>query len=177
MVRAERRGSGSSGSHFRFACLASGAVAVLAASVVTWWVVGDQTSTGFNEDELDYSLRAPGWALDHAEPAGVIGSMSLIVAVAVLGWAAVTRRINSQWLIVVASLMAVGVIAAAVYRFMTAGGIGANIGGGVSVILAAPVVVLLLLWSLVVTLMTMSEDRASRRETHDGADPQSPEFV
>ncbi|UWP80002.1 hypothetical protein [Dactylosporangium fulvum] len=72
----------------------------------------------------------------------------VIAALLVLGWATRRQHLDPRWWRVLGPLLAAGVIVGYGWRVMTAGVIGANIGAGLVVLFAGPVVAALLLWSL-----------------------------
>ena len=125
----------------RIAAVAMSAAAPLA----TWMLVGDLSSDGFTEDELDYIWRAPSvpWLLE-----AVIGAVALAVfvvsAVAVFH-AVLDGELPRNWLPTVVLPAVAGVLLGFGARAVTAGVIGANIGGGLFMLLGLPFVAVLLI--------------------------------
>jgi hypothetical protein len=118
----------------------AGIVAVAATPIAAWWLIGDQTFTGGRRDNLDYMYRAPSISGRTTTTAGVVALVAVAAASACL-YAAVRRRgFDSRWTAVVALLMMSGVVLAGVGRIVTAGVVGANIGGGVAIFFGAPTV-------------------------------------
>ncbi|MEU4691581.1 hypothetical protein [Actinoplanes sp. NPDC023714] len=124
----------------------------LAATTVTWWIVGDQTdpeaaSLGV---PLDYALRPLPLSTGQERLIGIAATVLLIAAVAVMIAAVVRRRADPLWLLLLLPLSLAAAIAGACHRIFTAGTIGANIGAGLVTFFVIPVgVVMLLLAGLV----------------------------
>ena len=119
---------------------------VLASPVVTWFAVGD---TSENVADPDYMFRPP--ALSGAEELSLGG---LAVGMALAGMAvlilAVTRRVvTNRELLFALPLLFAGVFIGMGARIVTAGVIGANIGGGIVVLIGPFVVMGLVLLSAV----------------------------
>jgi hypothetical protein len=147
----------------RYALLGCGLVAVVSAPAATWWLVGDLSAEGFTDDELDYMFRAPGWAERLAAPMGAAALFALLCAGAVLARVAATKRLQRDWLVVVSLLVLAGVIAAGIARLATAGVIGANIGGSLSIMFGAPAVAGILIWSGVMSFAILADNRKANR--------------
>jgi hypothetical protein len=114
---------------------------VMAVVVASWWLIGDVSVAHQEPDDLDYLFRAPeipGWITATAGLAGV--ALALATGRPLLG-ARTTRR-----------PAAVLLVAAVTYGFMarvvTAGVIGANIGGGMVLLFGLPLVTAVTLGAL-----------------------------
>ena len=125
---------------------ASAAAVVLFASVAVaaWWLIGDLSYTGPVDDDLglDYMMRAPdvpGWLTTGAGLAGV-GLALLSARILVMP---THTRAPALW------IAGAGALLAFMARVMTAGVIGANFGGGLSVLFGLPVVAAVTVVSLV----------------------------
>lgn len=125
--------------------VAAAVVSLPAAALAAAWLVGDQSSAGEMTD-LDFALRP----LDVAEGvqvgAGVAG-----LAVLGLGAVVVARGAPRAWP-VLACLAAAGLLVGGGYRVITAGGIGANIGAGLVVLIGGPLLLGLLLVAAVLAV-------------------------
>ena len=119
----------------RYIVLAMGGV-VLASPVLSWFVVGDTSEA----NGVDHMFRAPDL------PAAVqlvigLAAVGLAVTGAVVVVAGLHRGlVNTREVFAAAPLVAAGVFVGLAARVMTAGVIGANIGGGL-VLLFGPFVV------------------------------------
>ena len=123
---------------------------LVSAPVVSWWLPGDLTG------EKSKALAADGEVLDHMVdplPLGstaelVIGVLACLVAIAsaaVLIRATMARRIDPRWWTVLGPLVAAGAVIGFGWRMITAGGIGANVGGGLTLLFGLPIVAVLLI--------------------------------
>ena len=114
---------------------------VLATPVAIWFLVGDLSATQF--DDLDYLWRAP------VLPAPVellLGALATLVALASATMLAVALRrgqVRRQWSATVVPLCGAGAVAGYAGRVVSAGGIGANIGGAMMIFLAGPLILAL----------------------------------
>lgn len=132
---------------------------VIAVPVAAWWLIGDQSSVPAGADP-DYMVRPLGIA-PGAERAAGLGSLLLaVVAMPVLAWATRRRLLDWRWWIVLVQLLAAGFTIAAGWRVMTAGVIGANIGGGLMFIFGGPVVAALLGGALASSVALVKRGRA-----------------
>ena len=110
----------------------AGAGLVAATPVAAWWVVGDRSSRGF--DDLDYMFRPldlPLWVEMLAGAVAVAVVMFSLFALA-------EARLDGTQLRTLVLLTVAGVIIGAGWRCVTAGVIGANIGGGMVLLLGLP---------------------------------------
>jgi hypothetical protein len=126
----------------------AGIVAVIATPIAAWWLIGDQTFTGGRRDNLDYMYRAPHLSGRIATLAGAVALAAVVTGAAVLYMEARRRRVDSRWLGVVMLLMVSGVVLAGMDRIVTAGVVGANIGGGFAIFFGAPTVVAFAVWAV-----------------------------
>jgi len=131
----------------RGAPVAPALILVLAVPVAAWWLVGDQSTVPASMDP-DYAFRP--WSIGPvAARAAGIGSLAAGgAAAAVLIGLTLRRRLDVRWWAVLVPLLAAGAIAGAGWRVLTAGVIGANIGAGLVVFGAGPIVLGLLIWAL-----------------------------
>jgi len=117
---------------------------VMAVPVVSWWLVGDQSSVpaGAHPDFTFQGFEV-GPSVERA--AGIGSTVLAVVTMVVLAWAMYRRQIDWRWWGVLVLVMAAGFIVGSGWRVMTAGGIGANIGAGLVVFFGGPIVVALLI--------------------------------
>ena len=115
---------------------------VVATAVSSWWLIGDLTET--DPVDADYLLRPPAFLTAHERTIGVFGLIMLVIAmiVVVLGWRRARPRV--EWGILLTMWLIAAVAAGYAERVITAGVIGANIGGGL-LIFASPVAAILLI--------------------------------
>jgi hypothetical protein len=123
------------------------AALLLAVPVMTWWLVGDQSTVPLSADP-DYFIRP-----FHISPAleRVLGYGSVLVAIIaalLLTWASLRYGLDPRWWSVLGPLLLIGVLTGFGWRVFTAGVIGANIGAGLFIFFAGPVIVALLAWAV-----------------------------
>jgi hypothetical protein len=114
---------------------------LLSVGLASWWLVGDRSVVHQEPDDLDYLYRVPelpGWATAIAGLGGV--ALALATGRPLLG-ARATRR-------PAAVLLVAGVTYGFMARVVTAGVIGANIGGGMALLFGLPLVTALALGAL-----------------------------
>lgn len=132
-----------------YACLALGALAVLATPVFVYWWVGDLSSAPASN--ADYVMRPPDWSAAAVRGAA-FGSLCVIVFSTLLLLFAVWQRLlRWEWLGVVAQLVVAAATVAAGYRVATAGVIGANIGFGFFMMLGGPICLGLVVWAALIS--------------------------
>jgi hypothetical protein len=125
--------------------VAAAIVLVLAVTIVTWWQIGDQSST--TPDNADYVIRPPFRLSAAAERAVGTSSAALgIVAALWLIWASLGHGFRPAWWSVAGPLLLLGMLLGTGWRVFSAGVIGANIGAGLFVFVAGPVIVAVLAW-------------------------------
>ncbi|MFJ2084410.1 hypothetical protein ACI2KV_02160 [Micromonospora chokoriensis] len=142
-------------------------VLIVAVTVVFWWIVGDQTNEAARQldaegVELDYAIRP----VVNLGPAGerIVGVLACIGAIGAFGVLVLgtyTRKVAFGWWWVLIPLAGVGAIVGWFWRVLTAGEIGANIGLGLAVIYACPLLVVLLTAAAVAKLK-LQRDRERR---------------
>lgn len=123
---------------------------IVTTPVATWGLMGRQDAAGFEPAELDYLVR-PFAIPEGAETAiGVAAAVLAAGAAVLLGRASRPGpdRFDGRWWEVIGPLLAAGLLAGAIWRTVTAGVIGANIGAGLAILLGGPAVAGLVLWSL-----------------------------
>lgn len=128
--------------------LLAGVILPVATSVATWWLVGDlSVEPPAGGAAVDYLIRP--WPVDPRveRVLGWVASAVVVVVFGLLLWAALTHRLDPRWWSVLVPLSVVGVIAGAGWRVVTAGVIGANIGGGLVMVFGGLAVLALLLWA------------------------------
>lgn len=107
-------------------------IAVLTTPLVAWWLVGDQSTAA--EPDADYFLRAPSLPTAVEIIIGVVATTLLIGSVVVLYLGVADRR----WWSALLPVLVAGVLAGYVWRLVTAGTIGANIGLGLALMTLVP---------------------------------------
>jgi hypothetical protein len=130
-------------------------LAVLAVPVVTWWLVGDQSTT--SQDAADYVLRPPFRFSNRVTRALGTGALVVTVAAAaVLVVASASHSFDARWWSVVGPLLLLGILLAMGWRVLTAGVIGANIGAGLFVFFAGPITLALVGWVIFRTISLLN---------------------
>ena len=135
---------------------------VIATAVSSWWLIGDLTDT--DPVDADYLLRPPAFLTAHERTIGVFGLIMLVIAMAVVVVVWRRARPRREWSILLTVWMAAAVAAAFAERVLTAGVIGANIGGGM-LIFVSPVAAMLLIGISIWLLARVHRDQspAARR--------------
>lgn len=134
---------------------AAAVLIVLAVPVVTWWLVGDQSTT--RPDNADYVLRPP-FRLSH-KATRAMGTGALVVTVAAaasLIGASASHSFDPSWWSVVGPLLLLGILLGLGWRVFTAGVIGANIGAGLFVFFVGPVILALAGWVIFRTISLLN---------------------
>lgn len=136
---------------------------VLAVPVVSWWAIGDLSFRPDFPDSLDYMYRepylAPGLELAIGLSAVAVALMCLTVLVRATRAGLMDRR---YWLPLYVGAVT-GVFAAVIERSVTAGVVGANIGGSLLFFVGIPmdaIVVLVALGLVVAIEVTRRRHRA-----------------
>jgi hypothetical protein len=126
--------------------MAAAVCLVVVAPVIPWWIIGDQSIPGRNHDDLNYmiepSILLPPW-VEHT--LGLTSAMVALASVRVLTHAVRQQRLDPRWCVVLAPFVLAGLMLGAGWRVVTAGVLGANIGGGLLVMFGGPVVLVLML--------------------------------
>jgi len=115
---------------------------VVAASVSTlltvWWLVGDLTEHNRSYD-VDYLVRVPHVPAAATTFIGVIALAMLVATATALVAVVMRHRISAAWAPPATALVAAGALLALVERSVTAGSVGANIGGGMALLFMTPI--------------------------------------
>lgn len=123
-----------------------------AALLVTAWLVGDLSYRGPVDPRfpaLDYAYRSLPLSDGDYRTAGIVGLLVLVPA-------AVTAAQTARIRLVLACFAGAGALTGLMYRVMTAGVIGANIGAGLAVIFAGPLLLALLVTGAVLAVRRRS---------------------
>ena len=118
-------------------------VGALALPVAAYFVVGDQSTTEVANNP-DYMWRPPSWSQAGVAAAGSVCVGVVVVAVAVLVRERRRQRLADATVATVLLVAFAGLAVGGGYRVLTAGVIGANIGGGLVLLFGTPLVVALL---------------------------------
>lgn len=121
--------------------------AVATVPVVTWWLIGDQSSAPDPPLEFTYIVRAPDLphVLDFVVVAVAVAVLTGALALLVLETA--RGELAPRWWGPILASMATGAFLAACGRAVTAGTVDANIGGGLAVVGAVVLGLPLSAWS------------------------------
>ncbi len=123
---------------------------VVCVPFTTWWAVGDLSTT---TDHPDHLLRPI--PLTSAQESSIGWSATVLLGLSILvlvGLHRSGRRVDRTQLLVVAPLLALGLFLGVGYRIMTAGVVGANIGGGGVILtgfVCVPAMIVLSVWAAV----------------------------
>ena len=112
----------------------TGLAIAVAVPFATWALVGDQSIGG---TDLDHLWEPPQLSAGAERTIGVVSTLVVLAGVALLVVGRRRGRVAPRLLAMVGLLAAYGAALGAGYRVLTAGVIGANIGGGL-VLLALP---------------------------------------
>ena len=120
----------------------AGLMPVVAAPIITYALMGDQSST--NDPNPNYFIKPLA-----VSPSTVTTVASIATAMAMLGLAVLIPRwktgtVHPAWKRVVVCLVLCGILLGGFYRVATAAVLGANIGAGVMVLFAGPAFLALL---------------------------------
>jgi hypothetical protein len=129
------------------------ALAVVAtAPVVAWRLLPDMSTVDETEPNPDYMVRPVDLPTVLSVGIAVIAVVVFVGGLAVLLAATARRRFGPRgWFALALAVMA-GFMAALLARMVTAAVIGANIGGGLAVMVFGPVVVIVYAVSLIVAV-------------------------
>jgi hypothetical protein len=120
----------------------AGLAPVLASPVITYALMGDQSST--KDPNPDYFLRPPTISPSTVTTLALIATVLALVGLGVLVPRWNEGSLHAAWKRVVVCLVICGILVGAFYRVATAAVIGANIGAGVMVLFAGPALLALL---------------------------------
>ncbi len=135
-------------------------------AVGTWWLIGDLSSPSPPGTDLDYAFGP--WPIEPwlENAVGMAAVMVTVAGMAVAIVAVLAGRLPGQWLALMVGLLVAGLVAGWAVRVLTAGGIGANIGAGMVLLVIAPLLGLGVLlaagWALYLARHTHAM-RAGRR--------------
>ena len=137
------------------------AVAALAVAVpvAIWWMIGDLSFRPNDPDSLDYMWRQPTIDPAFANAAGWLAVLVVVASLFTLVWAARGRVLDSRWWLVVVLVTMAGIGLAVIERMVTAGVVGANIGGGLALFVGVPMVALALIAALTVSIWMWTSPR------------------
>ncbi|MGD9792393.1 MAG: hypothetical protein AB7V43_02830 [Acidimicrobiia bacterium] len=138
---------------------AAALMVVLSSPGATYWMVGDQSSRVEPGVQLDYSMRPPDWSPSAIAATGIVSLIAFVIGAIHLAFEVRRHRLDGRWLLVNMILASIGFVWAGAYRVMTAGVIGANIGGGLAILFGPPVTVFLLAAAGVLTVKTIRDNR------------------
>lgn len=134
---------------------AAAVLIVVAVPVVTWWLIGDQSTT--SAENADYVVQ-PSFRLSN-KTTRALGIGALVVSVAAAAWligASASHSFDLIWWSIVGPLLLLGILLALGWRVFTAGVVGANIGAGLFVFFVGPVVLALAGWVIFRTISLLS---------------------
>ena len=127
----------------------SGVVAITATAILSWWLIGDLTVT--DPRTADYLFRPP--ALSAATERSMVIGAAIALVLALIGLVLAWRKLGPapEWILVIGLWLAAGAAAGGLERVVTVGVVGANIGGGLA-LMVSPVAVIGLLGATVLVL-------------------------
>ena len=120
----------------------AGVVLVAATPIAVWWLVGDLSTTAVPDPDYMIHPIPMGAAVER-----LLGSSAVLlvgVSGAVLLGATWRGRLPARWWGVLVPLLAAGAFCGAGWRVLTAGVVGANIGGGLVLLGGGPIVLTLI---------------------------------
>lgn len=117
-------------------------VLIATAPVVTWWVVGpqDEHVPGRNPDDYDRLFEPVRLGAQAELTVGLIATALAVAALARLVTASMHGRFDPRWWFTIIGFAAIGAGIGFGYRIVTAGVIGANIGGGIMILFGTPMI-------------------------------------
>lgn len=137
---------------------------IIAVPVAAWWVIGDRSTAA--PAQADYLVRSP------ELPAWAQNTLGITALVVIVVFSVVLYRSHRKGLVgsrqgtLLAFLVPAGIILAATGRLVTAGVVGANIGGGLSLLFGLPTAGILLLAAItIVTIMSFRKRRETRKSS------------
>jgi hypothetical protein len=114
---------------------------ILASPVAAWWLVGDLSERG--ADDRDRMVRPVELPPVIETLAGVVAVLAVLAALVVVVLAWYRRRLPEWWAGAVVPVCVAGAIVGAGWRVLTASTIGANIGGGMVLLIGLPLAAVL----------------------------------
>jgi hypothetical protein len=127
-----------------------------------WWAVGD-LSVRPGSDRLDYLVRPPQLPASAELAVGLAAAVLVVLTAVVVLAPASTLRHDARWWSVLGPLVVGGAFAGVSWRIVTAGNYGANIGGGLLLLIAAPLTVALVVWTVARSVQLLREPRRAHR--------------
>jgi hypothetical protein len=134
--------------------LAACIVLVLAVTMATWYLVGDQSTT--SPAHADYVIRPVRMSRRLERIIGIGGLLLTVLAAAVLTWASVRHTFDLRWWLVIGPATAAGALVGIAWRVFTAGVIGANIGAGCLLMFGGPLLTFLLACAIAVAIYLLT---------------------
>lgn len=135
---------------------------VLAFPVAIWFLIGDMSTSPLPPSQSDYLVRPlpiAGWVESTAGIAAII----VVVASGVLLYRERKRgSVSHRVWIAVALLIPAGLIISFAGRIITAGVIGANIGGAMMFAVALPIAGILIIAAVVFLIVSLFRERSNR---------------
>lgn len=119
-------------------------VAIATLPITTWWMVGDLSEGPYAQD---YMFKAPTLARNHQLVVGIVATLLLLVSGGVLVAAVAHRRLSWVNVRPAVPLLLAGAFSGWAARVMTARVSGANIGGGLFMLLGPLVLLGAIAWS------------------------------
>ena len=137
-------------------------IAVLLSPITTWWLVGDVSETDIVDP--DYLVRPPQLSSSEELALGAGATALLVAAAFVVALAARKRVVTWLDLRLLVPSACLGVYLGFTLRVVTAGVIGANIGGGLLVLLTPVMAVAMVAWTGVWWLTGRKRKTPRRRD-------------
>lgn len=121
------------------------AALLVAGSVASWWLIGDQSSSVPPRTKLDHLVRPPEIPPAVERIAGVGGCVAVLAGVVSVQWAIFRHGLARRWNLALAGVLGCAAFLGFAGRTVTAGVIGANIGAGLVMFVLAPIALLVAL--------------------------------
>src|SRR5262245_42628019 len=122
-------------------------LAIASFPFAVWWLIGDVATVPVSDD-ADYMFRPPQVDPAVGRTVGVVAVVVFLVGISVVAFAMIQRSLHRHWSAVIGPLLLAGFVVGAGERVVTAGVIGADIGGGFVLLVGGPIVVATLVWSV-----------------------------
>ncbi len=126
---------------------AAGAVLVLATPILTWWLVGDQSTCKRDSEPRDFFMRPLSLGRSTQLMIEILSIIAAVCAITVLARRRGAFQRERRWIGVIAPLMGAGVYLGWAWRVITAEVCGANIGAGLVIWIGVPLGISAILWS------------------------------